>query len=165
MANNFTVNTYSPKDVSLNIGGYPVAGWQNITISRSVKGWTVIRGIRGKNTRVRNNDTSATMVITLMGSSPTNDVFSKIHELDLQTGTARIALTLKDTSGNSVFSTNEAYITSYPPVAFTGQIEDRTWELFAQTTESYVVGGNGRPVTSLFDNALNEVSDFINNLF
>lgn len=165
MANSFTVNCYSPKDVSLNIGGYPVAGWQSITIARSVKGWTVVRGIRGKNTRVRNNDTSATLVITLMGSSPTNDVFSQIHELDLEFGTARIALTLKDASGTSVFSTNEAYITSYPSAAFTGRIEDRTWELFAQSTESYIVGGNSRPVTSLFDNALSEASDFVNNLF
>lgn len=164
MANSFTVNTYSPKDVSLNIGGYPVAGWQSITISRSVKGWTVIRGIRGKNTRVRNSDTSATIILTLMGSSPTNDVFSQIHELDLEFGTARIAMTLKDTSGSSVFSTNEAYIVSYPSAAFTGQIEDRTWELFAQTTETYVVGGNSRPLTSLFDNALSEAADFINNL-
>lgn len=165
MANSFSVNTYSPKDVSLNIGGYPIAGWQTITISRSARGFTVIRGIRGKNTRVKNKDTSATLIITLMGSSPTNDVFSQIHELDLEFGTARIALTLKDASGSSVFSTNEAYITGYPPVSLTGQIEDRTWELFAQTTESYLVGGNSRPSTSLFDSALNEVSDFVNNLF
>lgn len=165
MSNSFTVNTYSPKDLSLNIGGYPIAGWQSITIARSAKGFTVVRGIRGKATRVRNKDTSATIIITLMGSSPTNDVFSQIHGLDLELGTARIALTLKDTSGSSVFSTNEAYITGYPSASFTGQIEDRVWELFAQTTESYNVGGNSRPSSSLFDSALNEVSDFVNNLF
>lgn len=164
MANSFTVSTYNPSDVSLNIGGYPVAGWQSITIARSVKGFTVIRGIRGKNTRVRNKDTSATIILTLMGSSPTNDVLSQIHDLDLELGTARIALTIKDVSGSSVFSTNEAYITGYPSASFTGQIEDRSWELFAQTTESYNVGGNTRPSTSLFDTALNEVSDFVNNL-
>lgn len=165
MSNSFTVNTYNPKDVSLNIGGYPIAGWQSITIARSAKGFTVVRGIRGKSTRVRNKDTSATIVISLMASSPTNDVFSQIHALDLESGTARIALTLKDTSGSSVFSTNEAYITGYPSVSFTGQIGDRVWELFAQSTESYNVGGNSRPNTNLFDTVLTEASDFVNNLF
>lgn len=165
MANNFTVTTYSPKDVLLLIGGYQIVGWQSISISRSVKGFTVVRGIRGKNTRVPNRDTSATINVPLIQFSPSNDVLSYIHELDLDEGTARIALTLKDNSGRSVFSSNEAYITGYPTATYSGGFEYRSWEIFCQATDSYTIAGNTRPSTSLFDSALNEASDFVNNLF
>lgn len=165
MANSFTVTTYSAKDVILNIGGYKIAGWMSIGISRNARGFTVVRGIRGKNTRVRNQDTSATITLTLSATSPTNDVFSTIHQVDMKKGTARISLTLKDMSGSSVFSTNEGYITGFPSTSYTGQIETRVWEIFAQTTEDFFVGGNTRPSTSIFDSAVNEASDFISNLF
>jgi hypothetical protein len=159
------VNCYSPKDVILTVGGYQLTGWQSITISRTVKGFTVIRGIRGKNTRVPNVDTSATITISLLQTSQGNDVLSYIHELDLEEGTARIALMLKDNSGRSVFSSNEAYITGYPVATFSGQFEYRSWELFAQSTNTYVVAGNAKPATDLFDRALSEVGNFIGNVF
>lgn len=165
MTNSFTVNCYSPKDVILTVGGYQLTGWQSINISRTVKGFTVIRGIRGKNTRVPNVDTSATITISLLQTSQGNDVLSYIHELDLDEGTGRIALMLKDNSGRSVFSSNEAYITGYPVATFSGQFEYRNWELFAQSTNTYVVAGNAKPATDLFDRALSEVGNFIDNVF
>lgn len=165
MANSFTVNTYSPKDVLFEIGGYQLTGWQSITTNRTVKGFTVIRGIRGKNTRVKNVDTSATITISLIQSSQGNDFLSYIHDLDLDEGTARIALTLKDKSGRSVFSSNEAYITGYPVATFSGQFEYRNWELFCQTTGTYTVGGNARPTTDLLDRGLSEIGNFIDDFF
>lgn len=165
MANNFTVQTYSPKDVILTIGGYQLTGWQSVNISRSVKGFAVIRGIRGKNTRVPNVDTSATITISLLQTAQGNDVLSQIHGLDLEKGTARIALTLKDRSGLSVFSSNEAFITGYPTATFSDRFEYRNWELFCQATQSYVVGGNARGATDLLDSALSGVGNFIDNIF
>lgn len=165
MANSFTVQTYSPKDVILTIGGYQLTGWQAINVSRTVKGFTVIRGIRGKNTRVKNVDTSATISISLLQTAQGNDVLSYIHELDLDEGTARIALLLKDRSGRSVFSSNEAFITGYPTVTFSGQFEYRNWELFCQSTGTYTVGGNAKPASDLLDSALSEAGKFIDNIF
>lgn len=164
MSNSFIVHTYSAKDVILTIGGYQLTGWQSINISRTVKGFTPIRGIRGKNTRVPNVDTSATITISLLQTSQGNDVLSYIHELDLNEGTARIALMLKDNSGRSVFSSNEAYITGYPIATFSGQFEYRNWEFFAQTTNTYVVAGNAKPATDLFDRVLSEAGNFFDNL-
>lgn len=165
MANSFTVRTYSPKDVIFTAGGYQITGWQSITVTRSVKGFNVIRGIRGKNTRVPNVDTSATITISLLQTSQSNDVLSRIHELDLQNGTGRIALTLKDRSGSSVFSSNEAYITGYPTSSFSGQFEYRNWELFLQTTSVYVVGGNIKPATDILDRAIGGLSDLVGTIF
>jgi len=165
MTNSFSVETYSASDVKLSIGGYIITGWDNLTINRRVKAFTPVYGIRGKNTRVKNVDTSATIIITLIQTSQSNDVLSYIHELDIDEGTARITLTLKDNSGRSVFSSNEAYISSYPTKSFSGDFTYNTWEIILQSTQSYTVGGNGRPSTGLLDNIISDATDFVSDLF
>lgn len=165
MTNSFSVETYSASDVKLSISGYLITGWDNLNINRRVKGFAPVYGIRGKNTRVKNVDTSATITVTLIQTAQSNDVLSAIHDLDLDEGTARIALTLKDGSGRSVFSSNEAYITSYPTKSFSGDFTYNTWEIILQSTQSYTVGGNGKPSSSLFDNILRDASDLVSSIF
>lgn len=165
MANGFTVNSFSPKDVQLVIAGYTITGWERINITRSVKGFTAIRGIRGKITRVKNVDSSATLTFPLLQTCQSNEFLSYIHELDLGEMTGRLSVTLRDKSGNSVFSSDEGYITGYPSVTYSGGFEYRTWEVFLQKTGSYTVAGNSRPSTSLVDGLLDEASSFVNDLF
>lgn len=159
MANSFTVNTYSPKDVILSFGGYEIAGWDNITIARTSPSFVTVKGIRGKHTRVPTGDTSAYISLNILQTSPSNYVLSEVLNQDEINGTGRISLTLKDNSGNSVFSSDEAYITGYPEVVFSGGFEYRSWSLFCQKTDSFTVGGNNYPETSLFNAALNAVSN------
>lgn len=165
MSNSFTVNSYSPKDVVLTIGGYQLTGWQNITISRSVKSFITVRGIRGKHTRVASRDTSATISISLLQTMPGNEVLSTILSDDEEEGTARIALMLKDNSGNSVFSSNEAYLTGFPTTSYSGQFEYRNWELFCQSTGTYLIGGNSKAQSSLVDSFISAASSTISNIF
>lgn len=152
---------YSPQQVQLIVAGYPLTGWQTIRIARNAQSFIPIRGIRGKNTRVLNPDTSATITIPLIQTSQGNDVLSQIHELDRQRGTGRLTLTLKDGSGQSVFSSDEAYITSFPEVGFSGEIEYRTWSFFCQTT-TFHVGGNASPQAG---NLLNQILGQVGNFF
>lgn len=164
MANKFTVNTYSPSDVRLVIGGYQLTAWDSITIARRVDNFLPVFGIRGKHCTVPMNDTSSFITIPLLQTSPSNDVMSYIHQLDIENGTGRIALILKDDSGKSVFSSNEGRILGYPEVKFSGGFEYRVWRIFLQTTDSYTVGGNTRPSTSIFDSAFNVASSFVSNI-
>ena len=159
------VNTYSPYDVQCTLGGYSLAGWEEVSISRSVQGFRSIRGIRGKNTRVRNVDSSATISISLIQTSPSNDVLSTIHTMDMQRGTGRLAITLKDKSGRSLFHSDEAYITGFPESVFTNGIETRIWTIFCQTTSSFSVGGNTKPDTPLVDSIVNGVKGVAGNIF
>lgn len=170
MANGFSVSTYSPSDVALVIGGYTLAGWDRISIVRRTDNFKPIYGIRGKHTRVRMGgkdarESSAFITIVLSQESQTNDVLSDIHRQDIEQGTARIALTLKDSSGSSVFSSDEAYITNFAAAEFSNDFGTREWRIFCQTTETYNVGNNTRPQTSIFDTAINEVSSFVSGLF
>lgn len=169
MANGFSVSTYSPSDVALVIGGYTLAGWDRISIVRRTDNFKPIYGIRGKHTRVRMGgkdarESSAFITIVLSQESQTNDVLSDIHRQDIEQGTARIALTLKDSSGSSVFSSDEAYITNFAAAEFSNDFGTREWRIFCQTTETYNVGNNTRPQTSIFDTAINEVSSFVSGI-
>lgn len=165
MANTFSVNTYSPSEVVFEIGGYQLSGWDTMAVVRRVQSFTPVAGIRGKNTRVPSRDTSATITISLIQTSPSNDVLSRIHQLDIERGTGRMTILLKDNSGRSVFSSDEAYITGYPEVTFSGDFEMRTWSIFCQKTQSFTVGGNTRPETSLVDSLISGVSSAIGNIF
>lgn len=153
--------TYSPKEVVLTFGGYTVTGWQSISITRSVDAFKPIRGIRGKHTRVRNADTSCMITIPLLQTSMNNDVFSWIHELDIENGTGRISLTISDLKGTSVFSSVEAYIVGYPEVVYSGEFEYRQWRIFCQTTGSYTVGGNAQ-VENVFSGIFSDASGLAN---
>lgn len=169
MANGFSVSTYSPSDVALVIGGYTLAGWDRISIVRRTDSFKPIYGIRGKHTRVRMGgkdarESSAFITIVLSQESQTNDVLSDIHRQDIEQGTARIALTLKDSSGSSVFSSDEAYITNFAAAEFSNDFGTREWRIFCQTTDTYNVGNNTRPQTSIFDTAINEVSSFVSGI-
>lgn len=162
------INTYNAADVELIIAGYKVYGWDKISLDRTVPGFTPYAGIRGKDTRVRNNKTSALLSLSIINTCPVNDVLSYVHELDLELGTGRLEITLKDNSGRSVFSTTEAYIMKYPQVEFNSDIGYRVWPIYCQTTSTWLVGGNTKPTTSLFDKITNLASDGIDtvtNLF
>ena len=64
--NKMSVQTYNPADVLLDIGGYTLAGWESISISRRSLGFITVPGIRGKHTRVPSGDSSATITISLL---------------------------------------------------------------------------------------------------
>lgn len=155
------VNTYSPSDVDLIISGYKVFGWDQISITRNTPGFTPFKGIRGKDSRDRNTSTSATLSLSITSSCPVNTVLSYVHELDLRYGTGRLEIILKDGSGMSRFSSSEAYILAYPPVSFTGDTEYRVWNIACQSTSSWVMGGNTKPTTPLFD----RITDFASGIF
>lgn len=160
-----SVNTYSPKDVKIDIGGYVLTGWENISVARTSQGFRTVMGIRGKHTRVPTGDISATFTITLHQTSPSNDVLGAIHRLDLERGTGRIALTMRDHSGRTVISSDEAYIMGYPEVMYARDFEFRSWTIFCQSTSEYTVGGNTSPEIPLVDSIVNGVKGIAGNIF
>lgn len=158
----FDVNTYSPSDVTLVFGGYPLSGWDTITLTKNQPGYTAVRGIRGKNTRYKNSDTSATISFSCLQTGDANDLMSEIHREDLRLGTGRISLTLKDPNGMMLFHSDEGFITDFPEVVFSGQFEYRVWTIYCLTADSYRVGGNTQAQDSLFNKATNFVGDALN---
>lgn len=153
------ISTYSPDSVILTIGGAYLVGWNSIAISRDSGQFNVIKGIRGKHTRVRSYDTAASIVIELPFSSEWNDIFSEIVTQDLQSATGRIEILLKDNSGRSLFKSSQAFVTRYADVTFDSTISSRVWNIQCLSTDVYVVGGSSNPSASLLSNAYSNISN------
>ena len=161
----FNVNTYDPSSVILAFGGYPLTGWNTINIRKNTPGYSAYRGIRGKNTRFRNTDTSATITFSCLQTGEANDILSDIHRNDLQTGLGRISLTLKDNSGSSLFHSSEAFITDFPETTFSDGFEYRVWTIYCLSTEAdWNVGGNLLPQSSLYNKVSNFIGDSLQNI-
>lgn len=146
----FSVNSYAPKDVMFIVGGYALTGWGSIRISRNSQVFTQVRGIRGKNTRYRNTDTSATITVSILQTEEANDILSNIVDLDSAYGTGRIALTIKDNSGNSIISSSEAFVAGYPEVVYSDGFEYRNWTIICNSTSTFDVKGNTVAQESIF---------------
>lgn len=147
----FEVFTYSPSEIILDISGYRLTGFDNITVRRNSPAFQIVRGIRGKNSRVRNRDTSCTITIDLIQTSLANDVLSYIVSEDLRTNSARLTLDLTDTLGSSKIDSKECFIEGYADLQYSGNIQYRRWTLICLSTETYRIGGNARRAQSGFD--------------
>ena len=136
------VFTYSPSDVSLLLSDYRVTGFESIKVSRNSPPFSMIKGIRGQNTRVRNKDTSCTITVELLQTAIANDVLSELINLDLQNNAMRISLSLTDGNGNAKIQSENAYIETFPEASFSNDIETRRWTIACLDTYEFNVGGN-----------------------
>lgn len=152
------ISTYSPESVLLILGGAALTGWNSISITRDADQFNVIKGIRGKHTRSRNYDNSATIVLELPFSSDWNYILSQIVTQDSQSATGRCEILLKDNSGNSIFKTTQAYVRKFADVTFDATISSRVWTIQCLDVDVYTVGGSTSPAASLVSNVYNRVS-------
>jgi len=148
------VYTYNPSQVEFQISGYKVIGWDAITIKRNSPSFRLVKGINGKHTRTQDYDTSAVITVGIMQTSPSNEVMSYVHEQDIANGTGRLQILLKDLGGESVFSSQEAFIDNYPEKRFTDGIVFNNWTFICQSTDDYTVGGNARPSENVVSDVL-----------
>lgn len=152
----FDVKTYSPSDVIITFGGASVSGWEKITITRTIPSFKMVEGIRGKNTRIKLNNSAATVDIELTQTSDMNSVFSQIVAQDERTGTGRIEITIRDVMGGEIFSSMQGYLEAPATKTYEGEISSRTWKLVCLSSSSeqgsgWSLGSLVDKVTSLFD--------------
>jgi hypothetical protein len=154
------VLSYVPSNVVLLISGLQIQGWNNIRISRNAPAFRQIRGIRGKNTRTRIKDSSATLTIETPQTSLVNEVLSKCLEADLETGAVRLEITLKETTGTSFFSTTTAYITAYPELSYSNSIGSNTWTLSCDESQVFI-GCARSAAVGIVENGISRLKSFV----
>lgn len=133
----------------MTFGGYRVEGWERISIRHLQPSFRLVEGIRGKNTRVRINNTAAEIEIALTQTSPTNNIFSQIVEADEQYGTGRIELTIKDVLTGESFQSTEAYLERPADKTFDADVTERVWKIVCLSSKSSM--GTGGALGSLVD--------------
>lgn len=161
----FEVHTYSPSEIMMYVSGYQITGFERISVTKNSPSFSIVKGIRGKNSRIRNRDTSCTVIVDVIQTSLVNDVLNQILEQDLRTNSARLTLDLTDGLGSSKIVSKECFIESYPDLVYADDIGYRRWSFICLSTDLYRVGGNSKLSASAFDTPSPSSESFLPNNF
>jgi len=146
----YDVKTYAPDEVFLTFGGATVEGWESITVRRSSSEFKTVKGIRGKNTRISDPNTHSTIEIACHQTSMTNQILTRVVELDVNTQGVRLEVSLKDSSGWEVFSSEEAYVLRSADRGYRVDMGTRLWTIECLNSRWGDEGGEGL-LSSIFD--------------
>ena len=136
--------TYDPKKIILTFRGILVRGYAGgtfINVNREADGFTKSVGASGDVTRVRSNDRSGTVAVTLQAESPANDALSAVAIADELTGDQTGALLLKDLNGTTLIRAEAAWIRKFPEFEYADEGGNREW-MFDCAELEMLVGGN-----------------------
>lgn len=138
--------TYSPDDVQVLIGGVlPVEGLAEgtfVEITKDIMPHTSTRATDGTVGRLRKTNSTYTVNISIMASSPTNDLLTKIYLLDAQWGIGKFPFMVKDSLGTGYFFSATTWIEVIPTLSYGTDMTTRTWGL--RSNQGVInIGGNG----------------------
>jgi hypothetical protein len=126
------LRSYNPNDCTIYFAGNLLTqGIVSISIAPVERTFTTLKGIDGDTTRVLSNNRDHVCTITVMGTSPINDVLSSIWRLG-QSGLNAGGIgtfSLVDSFGTTNVSTNAAYIENPPTMEWAAEPGERSWEL------------------------------------
>lgn len=141
-----TTRIYDSNRVQISFAGIPCQGYADgdfLTITREADAFTSVVGTDGEVSRSKSNDRRATIEVTLMSTSPTNDLFSAVLAADINAngGAGVGAFLVVDLSGASLYSSGNAWITKGPDVTYSREATERTWTLQCDKLYEFT-GGN-----------------------
>jgi hypothetical protein len=134
------LGNYSPESLVIvlskgnfvhTIQGYADGSFLNI--KRETPASTLYIGSDNTAGRVKRRNKASTITITLHQFSPSNAVLQALQRADEQdSGNAWVvAMTIKDLSGTSIWSSNQTFIGTIPDAQLGSAAENRAWELHA----------------------------------
>ena len=145
--------TYCPESVSMLAFGIPLSGFVDgtfITVSKDMVPFTSVRTPDGTMARLYNRDQTYTITLTLHSGSDSNDVLTKLWQLDEITQRGKFPIFIKDGSGSDLFFSTTSWIEQLPTMAKSSSIDSRVWVMrSAQAVVNF--GGNGSPSSILQD--------------
>jgi hypothetical protein len=113
-----------------------------VTIERQNPAWEMVVGADGEATRVKSNDRSGRVTITLQQSSPSNDYLSGLAALDELSNTGLVPLYIKDALGTTLVTAATCFVEMVPSAAFGKTANDREWVLITDNLAIFLGGNN-----------------------
>lgn len=95
--------------------------------------------------RVKRRNKAANITLTLHQGANSNNVLQALQRADEEDDGDEwvVALTVKDNSGTTLFSSNQAFVSTVPDTTLSSTTETRDWVISAVSL-SYNVGGNAK---------------------
>lgn len=146
-------STYAPSEVVMVVshelfGNHVIVGYsanEMVTLSRTNPTWTHETSPDNFHTRIHNKDRSATAALTLVQTSPSNDVMHMIAQYDESqlSDDGLFAITIADKKGRSVATSTSAYVSVPQEQAYGRELNSRVWNITLMDYDEHI-GGNGK---------------------
>jgi hypothetical protein len=136
---------YDPKKHNISAGGLPLTGFAGgtfLNIEANSDDWSEITGVYGDTTRIRLNDKSAIITLTLLYGSPGNTILDDFRKLDLNSGLGVFNFLADDSlnPGNQHIAAT-CYVRRAPTATRSDEAPTVEWTLFAPKLEFETRGG------------------------
>lgn len=141
-----SLRVYDPTEISVIFAGISLQGFADgefVKIEQETDSFADVVGTDGEVSRSKTSDKRATVTISLMQTSTSNDLLSAIATLDqIAPGGAGVGvLYIRDRLGRALFTSAEAWIAKVPDVSLDREPTKRDWK-FRCAQLFRVDGGN-----------------------
>jgi len=149
-----TLFSYIPESVNCLIGGIiPVEGFVDgtfISVDKDEMPYSSIRMPDGTVARKKNTSQTYTITITLHNGAETNNLLTKMWQIDELTDRGKFPLLIKDQSGSDLLFSTESWIEGIPSITKSNAIDSRVW-VIKSAYALINVGGNEEESSLLQD--------------
>lgn len=154
MANLFN---YSPESVVCLVAGIiPLNGLVEgtfITVTKDIMPFSSTRTPDGTVARLYNNDQTYTITLALHSGSESNDLMTKLWQLDEITQRGKFPLLIKDSSGTDLFFSTTTWIEQIPGIVKSVSVESREWVL--RSSQATINIGSNMDPSSIIEDIIN----------
>lgn len=136
--------TYNPKRFIVAFGGVPLTGMADgtfITIEQRADQFALVVGADGEGARSASADQSATITLTLLQTSASNDYLSTMLRIDRLSNAGAAVFSVQDLNGTTVAVANQAWIMKAANIENGKEVTSREWTFETDSMEINV-GGN-----------------------
>ena len=152
--------SYCPEEVNVLVAGFiPLSGFVDgtfVNITKDVMPFSSARTADGTVSRLYNNDQTYTIEISLYNGSQTNDILTKLWQLDEITQKGKFPILIKDNSGTDLFFSTSTWIEQLPSMTKSTSVDTRTWVM--RSSQAVINYGGNEEVSSLLNDLINAAS-------
>lgn len=137
------MKNYDPKNIFITLGEILIGGYAEGVYAATEtenEAFTKSVGAVGDVTRVRMHNESGRLTVTIVASSPTNDLLTAKHDLDKATGLGYGPLLIKDLNGSTILAAANAWIVKRAEFEGASEASNREWIIDYDKLEG-VLGG------------------------
>jgi hypothetical protein len=153
------IANYSPDLVNCLAFGIPISGFADgtfITIGKDKVPFGTTETADGQVARLFTNSQTYTISLTLHRGSPSNDVLTKLWQLDELTQKAKFPLFIKDASGSDLFFSTNTWIEGLPNMVQSTSLDTRTWVL--RSSQAIINIGSNQDASGILQDLVNLAS-------
>lgn len=147
---------YSPDEVNCLAFGIPLDGFGDgtfITVSKDKVPFGTIETADGSVSRIYTNSQTYTISLTFHRGSTSNDVLTKLWQLDEITQRGKFPLLIKDLSGTDLFFSTNTWIEGIPNMVQSTNFDTRTWVL--RSSQAVINIGSNQNASGILQDLLN----------